>query len=149
MVHEPHRQEDREKPMAGANEDIVRRGYKAFGEGDMETLASLMTDDVSHVMPGDNRFTGEHKGKDAVFAFYGGLFEESGGTYQAELLSIEEKGDDTVVSKHRGTGERGGQKLDNTEILTFTIKNGKITKIVSSYDNLEDEKAEDAFWGKG
>jgi ketosteroid isomerase-like protein len=135
--------------MAGANEDIVRRGYKAFGEGDMEALASLMTDDVIHVVPGDNRFAGEHRGKDQVFAFYGGLNEVSGGTYSAELLSIEEKGDDTVVSKHRGSAERGGQKLDTTETLTFTIKNGKITKLVSSFDSLEDEKAEDAFWGKG
>jgi ketosteroid isomerase-like protein len=134
--------------MAGANEDIVRRGYKAFGEGDMETLGSLMTDDVSHVVPGDNRFTGEHKGKDAVFAFYGGIFEASGGTYQADLQSVEEQGDDTVVSKHRGTAQHGDQKLDVTEILTFTIKGGKITKIVSSFSP-EDEKAEDAFWGKG
>jgi uncharacterized protein len=134
--------------MAGANEEIVRRGYKAFGEGDMDALGSLMTDDVSHVIPGDNRFTGEHKGKDAVFAFYGGLMEASGGTYNAELQSIEEKGDDTVVSKHRGTAERGGQKLDSIEILTFTIKGGKITKLVSSFSP-EDEKAEDAFWGKG
>jgi uncharacterized protein len=134
--------------MPGANEDIVRQGYKAFGEGDMEALGSLMTDDVVHVNPGNNRFTGEHKGKDAVFAFYGGLMEASGGTYNAELQSVEEQGDDTVVSKHRGTAQRGDQKMDTTEILTFTIKNGKITKLVSSFSP-EDEKAEDAFWGKG
>jgi ketosteroid isomerase-like protein len=75
--------------MPGANEDVVRRGYKAFGEGD-----------------------------------------------------------ETVVSTHRGTAERGGQKLDVTETLTFTIKGGKITKLVSSF-SAEDDKAEDAFWGKG
>jgi uncharacterized protein len=134
--------------MAGANEDLVRRGYKAFGEGDMDTLGSLMTDDVSHVVPGDNRFTGEHKGKDAVFGYYGALMETSGGTYQAELQSIEEKGGEKVVSKHRGTAQRGDQKMDTTEILTFTIKGGKITKLVSSFSP-EDEKAEDEFWGKG
>jgi uncharacterized protein len=134
--------------MAGANEDLVRRAYKVFGEGDMDTLGSLMTDDVRHVVPGDNRFTGEHKGKDAVFAFYAGINEVSGGTYQAELQSVEEKGDATVVSTHRGTAQRGDQRLDTTETLAFTIKGGKITKIVSSFSP-EDEKAEDAFWGKG
>jgi uncharacterized protein len=135
--------------MAGANEDVVRQGYKAFGEGDMDTLGSLMTDDVSHVVPGDNRFTGEHKGKDAVFAYYGALVEASGGSFQADLQSIEEQGDDTVVSRHRGTAQRADQKMDTTETLTFTIKNGKITRLVSSFDNPDDEKAEDEFWGKG
>lgn len=134
--------------MAGANEDLVRRAYKAFGEGDLDTLGSFMTEDVSHVVPGDNRFTGEHKGKDAVFAFYGGIAEASGGTYKADLQTVEEKGDDTVVSTHRGTAERGGQKLDVTETITFTIRDGKIAKLVSLFSP-EDEKAEDAFWGKG
>jgi hypothetical protein len=55
---------------------------------------------------------------------------------------------DTVVSTHRGTAERGAQKLEATETMTFTIRNGKIAKIVSSFSP-EDEKAEDAFWGKG
>ena len=41
----------------------------------------------------------------------------------------------------------GGQKLDTIETLTFTIKNGKVTRIVSSFGNPEDEKAEDAFSG--
>jgi ketosteroid isomerase-like protein len=27
--------------MTDANEDLVRRGYQAFSEGDMETLSSL------------------------------------------------------------------------------------------------------------
>ena len=39
--------------MASSNEDLVRRGYEAFGAGDMATLASLMANDVVHVIPGD------------------------------------------------------------------------------------------------
>jgi ketosteroid isomerase-like protein len=132
----------------GANEDLVRRAYNAFGEGDMDTLASLMTDDVSHVVPGDNRFTGEHKGRDDVFAFYGGIFEVSEGTYTAELLTVEEKGHDKVVSTHRGTAKRADQSIDVTETIEFTIRDGKIARLVSSFSP-EDEKAEDAFWGKG
>jgi uncharacterized protein (TIGR02246 family) len=134
--------------MAHANEDLIRRAYKAFGEGDVDTLLSFMTDDVVHVIPGDNRFTGEHKGKEALAAFYGALFDASGGTYNADLQTIEAKGDDTVVSTHRGTANHAGKTLDTTETLTFTITGGKISKLVSSFSP-EDEKAEDAFWGKG
>ena len=34
--------------MPGSNEEIVRQGYKAFGEGDMDTLRSLFAADAVH-----------------------------------------------------------------------------------------------------
>jgi hypothetical protein len=52
------------------------------------------------------------------------------------------------VSTHRGIAQRGDQKINVIETLAFTIKGGKITKIVSSFSP-EDERAEDAFSGKG
>ena len=50
--------------MADSKEDIVRRGYQAFSEGDMATLGSLYTDDVVQTMPGKNQLSGEYKGRD-------------------------------------------------------------------------------------
>jgi len=128
------------------NEELVRRGYEAFGAGDMETLKSLMADDVVHEIPGNNRFTGEHKGRDELMTLYSELFRVSGGTYRADLVSIEERGDNQVVATHHGTAEREGRRLDSNETLTFTIDGGKITRIQSSFSP-EDEAAEDAFWG--
>jgi uncharacterized protein len=132
--------------MTQANEDLIRRGYQAFGEGDMDTLRSLMADDVVHVIPGNNRLTGEHKGHDALMDLYGQLFQVSGGTYRADLVNIESRGDNQVVSTHRGTAQREGRTLDTTETLTFTIEDGLITRIESSFSP-EDEATEDAFWG--
>ena len=128
------------------NEDLVRRGYEAFGAGDMETLNSLMADDVVHEIPGSNRFTGEHKGRDELMTLYTQLFQGSGGTNRADLVSIAERGDNQVVAVHRGTAQREGRALDTNETLTFTIEGGKITRIESSFSP-EDEAAEDAFWG--
>jgi ketosteroid isomerase-like protein len=128
------------------NEDLVRRGYEAFGAGDMETLNSLMADDVVHTIPGNNRFTGEHKGRDELMTLYSELFRVSGGTYRADLVSIEERGDNQVVAVHHGTAERDGRKLDTNETLTFTIEGSKITRIESSFSPA-DEAVEDAFWG--
>ena len=34
--------------MTHPNEELVRKGYKAFGEGDMDTLRSLYTTDAIH-----------------------------------------------------------------------------------------------------
>ena len=50
----------------GANEDTVRRGYEAFGRGDMDTLRSIMTPDVVQSVPGKSQVSGDHKGVDNV-----------------------------------------------------------------------------------
>lgn len=131
--------------MAQSNEALIRRGYQAFGAGDLDTLRSLMADDVVHVIPGENRFSGEHKGSDALMDMYTELFTLSGGTFQADLKSVEERGDHQVVSVHQSTAQREGRTLDSTETLTFTVEDGQITRIESSFSP-EDEAAEDAFW---
>lgn len=129
--------------MAHANEELVRKGYKAFGEGDMDTLGSLYTGDAVHVATGNNPLSGEYKGTDEILGYYGKLFELSDGTFQAELQSVKVEGDDTVVATHRDKGQRGGKTLDQDENLTFTIEGGKFTRLV---ENHSDPAAYDDFW---
>ena len=129
--------------MTDANEDLVRRGYQAFAEGDMETLGSLYAPDAVHVATGSSQVSGEYKGVDAILAYYGRLFELSDGTFAAELQSVRSEGDDTVVATHRDKGQRGGKTLDQDEDLTFTIADGKITRLV---ENHSDQATYDAFW---
>jgi ketosteroid isomerase-like protein len=133
----------RRKWMAHPNEDLVRKGYKAFGEGDMDTLQSLYAPDAVHVATGNNQLAGEYKGVDAIFGYYGKLFELSDGTFAAELQSVEVEGDDTVRATHRNKGQRGGRTLDQDEVLTFTISDGKVTRLVEDHS---DQAAYDAFW---
>jgi len=129
--------------MAHPNEKIVRQGYKAFGEGDMDTLRSLFASDVVHSAPGNNPVSGEYKGVDEVLAYYGNLFERSDGTFTAELRNVRAEGDDTVVTTHRDKAQRGDKTLDQDESLTFTISGGKIARLV---ENHSDAAAYDAFW---
>ena len=74
--------------MAHPNEEIVRKGYQAFGEGDMDTLGSLYAPDAVHVASGSNPLSGEYKGVADILAYYGKLFELSNGTFAAELKSV-------------------------------------------------------------
>ena len=129
--------------MTDANEDIVRRGYAAFAEGDMETLRSLFAPDAVHVATGNSQVSGEYRGVDAILGYYGTLFELSDGTFAAELQNVRSEGDDTVVATHRDKGQRGGKTLDQDEELTFTISNGKITRLV---ENHSDQATYDSFW---
>ena len=129
--------------MAHSNEEIVRQGYKAFGEGDMDTLRSLFAPDAVHSATGNNPLSGEYKGVDDILAYYGKLFELSDGTFAAELKSTKAEGDDTVVATHRDKARRGGKTLDQDETLTFTISGGKFTRLV---ENHSDPAAYDGFW---
>jgi len=129
--------------MAHPNEDLVRQGYQAFSDGDMDTLRSLFAPDAVHVATGSSQIAGEYNGVDAILGYYGTLFELSDGTFRAELEGVRVEGDDTVVATHRDKGQRGGKTLDQDEDLTFTIANGKITRLV---ENHSDQAAYDAFW---
>ena len=129
--------------MANSNEDLVRQGYKAFGEGDMETLRSLYAPDAVHVATGNNPLSGEYKGIDAILGYYGKLFELSDGTFTVELQSTKVEGDDTVVATHRDKARRGDKTLDQDETLTFTISGGKVTRLV---ENHSAQASYDAFW---
>ena len=124
-------------------EDIVRRGYQAFGEGDLDHFKSIYTPDVVQTVPGKNQTSGEHKGVDNVLGLYGKFFELSGGTFAVELTSVKTKGD-KVLTVHHAKGEREGKTLDADETIEFSFSGDKISRLDVGY---EDEAGEDAFWG--
>ena len=128
--------------MADSKEDIIRRGYQAFSEGDMKALGLLYTDDVVQTMPGKNQLSGEYKGRDNVIGLYGKMYELSGGTFKARLKSLKTEGD-KVVSVHNATGERDGKTLDNDDKIVFTFAGDKISRLDLTYG---DQAASDKFW---
>lgn len=129
--------------MAHPNEELVRRGYKAFGEADMATLRSLFAPDAIHVASGNNPLAREYNGIDEILGYYGKLAELSDGTFTAELKSVSVEGDDQAVASHRNKAQRAGRTLDQDETMTFTVANGKISRIV---ENHSDPAAYDQFW---
>src|SRR5215213_9105664 len=130
--------------MADSKEDNIRRGYKAFGQGDMETFRAIYTPDVVQSQPGNNQTSGDYNGVDNVLGFYGQLFELSGGTLSVELKSVSSEGD-KVVSVHHAKAEREGMTLDADETIEFTFAGDKISRLDVRY---ADQTAEDAFWGQ-
>lgn len=127
-----------------ANEDVVRRGYEAFGRGDMDTLRSLMTPDVIQNVPGNTPVSGEHKGVDDVLGYYAELFEMTGGTLKADLQSVKDDGPDQVLAVHRLIAQRDGKSYDEVEKLHFTLSGGKISRLDEEHPNLTEF---DAFFG--
>jgi uncharacterized protein len=136
-------QETRKGAEMSANEDTVRRGYEAFGQGDMETLRSIMTPDVVQRVPGKSQVSGDHKGIDNVLGYYAKLFELTGGTLKADLQSVTDDGPDKVLAVHKLTAQRGGKSYDETEKLHFTLSGGKVARLDEEHPDLA--KFEDFF----
>jgi len=60
------------------NLDLLRRGYTAYGSGDLDTINELFADDVVWHVAGRSNISGEYAGKEAVFGFFAKLHIRAG-----------------------------------------------------------------------
>ena len=128
---------------ADENAAIVRRGYEAFNSGDMKTLTELFDESAVWHVPGRSSLAGNHEGREAVFAYFGRLGQETEGTFRAELEHLLADDDGRVVGIHHNSAKRDGKQLDVDVCLVFQLENGRITQGVEHYRDLY---AWDEFW---
>jgi len=128
--------------MPHPNEDLVRRGYAAFGTGDMATLGELFADDVVWHSVGRGPMSGDYEGKDAVFGFFAQLAERTGGTFRVDIHDVLAN-DEHVVALVKTSGEHGGKTLADNGVQVFHLKGGKVTE---SWFQSSDQYAADEFW---
>jgi ketosteroid isomerase-like protein len=128
--------------MAHPNEDLLRRGYDAFGRGDMAAIAELFADDIVWHFPGNNPLAGDYKGRDNVLAFFGKSVEQAGGTLRVEVHDILAN-DEHGVALTRSTAQRGGKSLDDLGVQVFHVRDGKA---VESWSHPGNQAAIDEFW---
>ena len=128
---------------ADENAAIVKRGYEAFNAGDMDTLTELFDESAVWRVPGRSSVAGDHEGRDAAFAYFGRLGQETEGTFKAELRQVLADDEGHVVGIHRNSGERNGKHLALDVCLVFQLENGRITEGTEHYRDLY---AWDDFW---
>ncbi|MEO6834664.1 MAG: nuclear transport factor 2 family protein [Candidatus Tumulicola sp.] len=121
---------------------LVKRGFEAFSAHDMTTLAELFDSTVRWLGPSTGILTGDYKGRDAVFASFAQLGQETDGTFRATPLSFAATGDDVFVN-NSATGKRKGHDLEQEEVLIFTLKDGRVTKVRIF---MRDQAAAELFW---
>ncbi len=119
------------------NLETVRKGYAAFGSGDMDTLMGLYNDDAVHIVPGHSKVSGAHKGKESIAALYGALFELSGGSFRVDLQAVLSDGGNRVMSIHESHVEKDGKTYDQPEGLLFTFVDGKVSEIQDFFGDIE------------
>lgn len=131
--------------MTTKNVDIAREYFQAVQKGDLAKVGELLDEEIVWHQPGVNQFSGERKGRDAVFAMLGGMMEASQGSFAIEAIhALMGNGDTVAASIHfAGRREDASMSMDGVDVLR--IKDGSI---VEMWLFSGDQEAEDAFWGK-
>jgi uncharacterized protein len=125
------------------NAEIVRRGYQAFNTADIKTLTGLFDEKASWHTPGRGSLAGDHVGREATFAYFGRLGQETAGTFKAELRHVTADDEGRVIAIHHNSGVRKGKRLDVDCCLVFQLENGRVTDGKEHFYNLH---AWDEFW---
>ena len=130
-------------PTAAA--ELVRRGYAAFAQGDMATLADVFAPDIVWTHRNDDRWQEQKHGFDAVAAFFGESVQLTAGTLRVEAKRFlaDDAADTVAVIAHMYGSRPDGRQLDDEQVHVFRIADGRATA-VDQY--IGDPAAVREFW---
>jgi uncharacterized protein len=105
----------------------IRDGYAAFAKGDFAALNDLFDENLLWHDAGRNQISGEYRGRDAVYGFFGRLMEITEGSFRADLhavLADDEHAVALVVLK----ASRGGRSVEVNEAHVFHLQDGTVVE---------------------
>ncbi|MEE8385569.1 MAG: nuclear transport factor 2 family protein [Dehalococcoidia bacterium] len=113
--------------------------YEALMEGNhIPTLTEIFSEDVVWHLLGAAPLSGDHRGREAVFA----AMRQFEGSVQHELHDVLGN-DEHAVALLRATGSRKDKQYNAMEIDVFHVREGKITEFWSFS---EDQSMTDEYW---
>jgi ketosteroid isomerase-like protein len=118
--------------VASQNLEIAKKGYEAYGKGDVETALADFDDNIEWVVPGNSAVSGTYRGKDRFMEMLGKLAEKSFTTTPERFFA---DGDDVVVITRTTAG---GESALQADVLTY--RNGKLVKAQSIADTAMQER---------
>lgn len=121
---------------------LLRRGYEAFGKGDMPAVLEILAEDIVWHVPGRSPLSGDYEGHEAVMGFFGKIQELSGGSFRLEMHDMLASPDHVVAlcSEH---GQRNDRALDAPSVHVWHLRDGKATEF---WGMTLDLYATDEFW---
>lgn len=122
---------------------VIRRGFDAFGRGDLEYLRNeLFTEDTVWHVGGRNPTSGDYRGHE-LFDWFGRIMQETGGTFRIQLHDVATS-DQHAVALTEASGERGGKRLEGAKgIQVHHFEGGKVSE---SWLTAGDAYEVDEFW---
>ncbi|HLC27960.1 MAG TPA: nuclear transport factor 2 family protein [Dehalococcoidia bacterium] len=127
--------------MVHPNEEIVRKAYGAFPEGETEILRQLFADGIIFRIPGRSPLAGEYRGRDAVFGYLGKVMDRSAGTFKLEVHDILAN-DQHVIGLTVHNGTRDGRHTAFRSVHVWHVSRGQLTELWE----YPEQPAFDDFW---
>ena len=122
--------------MSESNVDVVRRGYEAFGRGDINGLLQLLDEQIQWVTPGPAELatSGRRTGRQEVGAFFGAVND----TFEIQRFEPSEfiaQGDRVVVLGSETARVRStGTTLELDWVHVFTVRDGRVVAFQEHFD---------------
>ncbi|HEY8741023.1 MAG TPA: nuclear transport factor 2 family protein [Candidatus Dormibacteraeota bacterium] len=121
----------------------LREGYEAFGRGDLEAIRGQFNPDIVWHIGGQSPMSGDYKGIDAVFEFFGRIFTETGGTLKNDVHDILANDTHGIVLLTQ-SAERNGKKL-SMNFVQVVHRDAEL-RVTESWFLPLDANAVDEFW---
>jgi ketosteroid isomerase-like protein len=129
--------------MAHPNEQVIRQLFEAYRNDDYETLRQVLAEEVVYHIPGNNVFSKDYTGQEALFELWKAQKQRMGGKpYNIQLIDIlvNEK---HVVALTRVEAQAGEKSVTWMGANVYAIRDGKIAE---AWFMLDDLYAYDSFW---
>lgn len=122
----------------------IRNLFAAFRTGDIATVHDTIPADAVWRFPGRRgQLAGEHRGREAIFAFLLNVQSLTGGTFHLDLLDVLAN-DEFAVALFVGHGERDGKQLDNPTCLRMRLN--PAGQVIEVWEFVWDLFHVDEFW---
>jgi ketosteroid isomerase-like protein len=115
--------------VAEANVEVVRRVYEAAARRDADAILGLYDRDVE-LEPSEMGVAGSYRGHDGLRRFFR-EWHEAWGSIEYDYEELIDAGDHVVavVNRH-ATGRRSGVTVERPVFLVWTVRDGKVTRVV-------------------
>ena len=122
--------------MSQQNLEVVRRGYEAFGRGDLDAMLKLYSPDAEWVTPGPPELplAGTRRGPAEIAQFFG-LLNELIEVQSFEVRTFVADGDHVVVLGFESSRFKPTGKVISFDWAhVFTLEDGRIVRFQDYYD---------------
>lgn len=110
------------------NIERVQKGFGAFAASDMATLSELFDTNAVWRSEPTGILAGTYEGRDAIFAMFAQVGQETAGTFRSIPSTMAASGDKVFVLCNV-SGDRKGRKLQSDEVLVFTLAGGRVREV--------------------
>ncbi|MFD8500673.1 nuclear transport factor 2 family protein [Amycolatopsis sp. NPDC059657] len=123
---------------------VVGKYFDALAAKDFPAVAGLFADDIVWHQPGDNQFSGTHRGGAAVGQLLGGMMAASEGTFALSLTGSPMVNGAVVAVPIHFSGKREDASMAQDGVDLLRVEGDRIAEV---WLFSSDPESEDAFWG--